>query len=48
MEFDDEIKDLLRGLSVITFMLIFSPIIIIFAIMLGLEDIYKYIRGTNG
>ncbi len=45
MDFDSDIKDVLRGLSVITFMFIFSPIIIIIAMLLGLEDIYKYIRG---
>ena len=45
MDFDSEIKDVLRGLSVITFMLIFSPIIIIIAMLVGLEDIYNYIRS---
>lgn len=45
MDFDSELRDLLRGLSVITFMFIFSPIIIIIAILVGLEDIYNYIRG---
>lgn len=44
-EIDIELRNILRGFSVVLFILIFSPITFLIAIILGLEDIYKFIRG---
>ena len=44
-EIDIELRNILRGFSVVLFIFIFSPITFLIAIGLGLEDIYKFIRG---
>lgn len=44
-EIDIELRNILRGLSVVLFIFIFSPITVLVAIFLGVEDIYKFIRG---
>jgi hypothetical protein len=44
-EIDIELRNILRGFSVLLFIFIFSPITLPVAIILGLEDIYKFIRG---